>query len=67
MVEPWISVDQVAAHLGVSVDSVYRWISGRALPAHRVGRVWRFKISEVDQWVVEGGSRDASSSTGDAG
>ena len=48
MPEPWVSVDEVASHLGVAKDSVYRWIDRRGLPAHRIGRLWKFKISEVD-------------------
>lgn len=49
--ERWVSVDDVAAHLGVAKDSVYRWIDERGLPAHRVGRLFRFKLSEIDEWV----------------
>ena len=56
MPEPWVSVEQVASHLGVAKDSVYRWIEGKALPAHRVGRLWKFKLSEVDGWVQAGES-----------
>ena len=29
--EPWVSVDDVAKHLGVAKESVYRWIEGRRL------------------------------------
>ncbi len=49
--ERWVGVDDVAAHLGVAKDSVYRWIEERGLPAHRVGRLFRFKLSEIDDWV----------------
>jgi excisionase family DNA binding protein len=49
--EPWASVDDVAKHLGVAKDSVYRWIETRSLPAHKIGRLWKFKLSEVDDWV----------------
>lgn len=49
--ERWVGVDDVAAHLGVAKDSVYRWIDERGLPAHRVGRLFRFKLSEIDEWV----------------
>lgn len=52
--EPWVSVDAVAEHLGVARDSVYRWIESRQLPAHRIGRLWKFKLSEVDSWVRAG-------------
>lgn len=54
--EPWVSVEQVAQHLGVAKDTVYRWREQRALPAHRVGRLWKFKLSEVDDWVRVGGA-----------
>lgn len=49
--ERWVGVDDVAAHLKVAKDSVYRWIEQRNLPAHRVGRLFRFKLSEIDKWV----------------
>jgi len=56
MPEPWVSVDEVASHLGVAKDSVYRWIEAKGLPAHRVGRLWKFKLSEIDAWVHAGGA-----------
>lgn len=46
--KPWVSVDQIAEHLGVTRDSIYRWIDRKSLPAHRVGRLWKFQVSEVD-------------------
>jgi excisionase family DNA binding protein len=54
--EPWASVEEVAKHLGVAKDSVYRWIESRRLPALKVGRLWKFKLSEVDEWVRAGGA-----------
>jgi excisionase family DNA binding protein len=56
MNEPWVTVDEVAQHLGVARDSVYRWIEAKGLPAHRIGRLWKFRISEVDVWVLAGGA-----------
>jgi excisionase family DNA binding protein len=54
MTEPWSSVDEVAKHLGVAQDSIYRWIESRGLPAQKIGRLWKFKLSEVDAWVRAG-------------
>lgn len=54
--EPWVSVEDVAKHLGVARDSVYRWIESRGLPAHKIGRLWKFKLSQVDAWVEAGGA-----------
>ena len=54
--EPWASVEDVAKHLWVAKDSVYRWIETQGLPAHKIGRLWKFKLSEVDEWVRAGGA-----------
>jgi len=53
--ERWVDVDGVATHLAVNKDSIYRWIDSMGLPAHRLGRLFRFKLSEVDEWVRSGG------------
>lgn len=58
--EPWVSVDDIALHLGVAKDSVYRWIEKKGLPAHKMGRLWKFKVSEVDEWVRQGGAAQDS-------
>jgi excisionase family DNA binding protein len=52
--EAWVSLDDIVRHLSVSRDTVYRWIDDRDLPAHKVGRLWKFKVSEVDEWVRSG-------------
>jgi excisionase family DNA binding protein len=39
----------------VAKESIYRWIEARGLPAHRVGRLLRFRLSEIDTWVKDGG------------
>ncbi len=56
MAEPWVSVDEVASHLGVAKDSGYCWIEQKGLPAHRVGRRCKFKLSQIDKWVHVGGA-----------
>ncbi|MBN2561539.1 MAG: helix-turn-helix domain-containing protein [Phycisphaerae bacterium] len=48
-----LSVDDVAAYLGVKRDTVYKWIVRHGLPARKVGRLWKFRRSEVDQWFDE--------------
>lgn len=54
--EPWVSVEDAAKHLGVAKDSVYRWIDSKGLPAHKIGRLWKFKLSAIDKWVRAGGA-----------
>lgn len=63
--ERWVSVEDVATHLGVAKDSIYRWIDRKGLPARKIGRLWKFKLSEVDAWVQAGGTAEAPGDTTD--
>jgi excisionase family DNA binding protein len=58
--EPWVSADVISGHLGVTKDSIYAWIAKKDMPAHRVGRLWKFKVTEVDAWVRRDGADEAS-------
>jgi len=49
-----VSCRQIAEHLGAKRGSIYRWIDRTDLSAQRVGRLWKFKVSEVDEWVRAG-------------
>jgi len=59
MDDRWFSVSAIAAHLGVKEDTVYKWIKEKHLPAHRIGRLWKLKKHEVDEWVKIAGSSEA--------
>jgi excisionase family DNA binding protein len=56
----WLSVGEIGKYLGVSSDTVYRWIDKHAMPAHRMGRLWKFKKYEVDAWVKADGATGPS-------
>ncbi len=60
MDERWLTVDDICRYLNVSNETIYKWIEQRKMPAHRVGRRWMFKQSEVDDWVRSGGAADKS-------
>lgn len=54
----WLSISEICEYLGVSNDTVYKWIDTHAMPAHRMGRPWKFKKDEVDAWVKAGGATE---------
>ena len=56
--ERWLSVEEIAGHLGISKETVYRWLEKKKIPAHRVGKLWKFRASEIDAWVIKGGAID---------
>ena len=56
-VEGWVGIADVAAHFEVARDSIYRWVETKDFPAHRVGRLLRFRLSEVDESVKTTGDK----------
>jgi len=37
MSDRWLSVGEIAVHLGVSWDTIHRWIRNRQMPSHQLG------------------------------
>jgi excisionase family DNA binding protein len=35
-------------------DTIYKWIERKKMPAHKVGRLWKFLASEIDEWIKGG-------------
>ena len=52
--ERWVSMKEITAYLGINRDTVLNWIEKLGIPAVKVGRLWKFKISEVDAWMKAG-------------
>jgi excisionase family DNA binding protein len=53
----YLSVSETATYLGLSPKTVYAWAEKGAIPAYKVGRVWRFDKTDLDDFV-RGQGRD---------
>lgn len=53
-IEKWVNLKDIADHLSVSKDTVRTWIKDGKIPVYRAGKRYKFKISEVDEWVRNG-------------
>ena len=54
--DSWIGVEEAAAYLGVTKETIRNWIKKTDIPAHRIGKLWKCKRSELDEWVKSGKS-----------
>jgi len=61
----WLSVAEIAEYLGVQRDTIYKWLDRKKMPAHKVGRLWKFKRDEVDAWVRQDSVNESESATGE--
>ena len=52
----WLSLHEISEYLGVKRDTLYKWIYRREMPAHKVGKLWKFRKEEIDKWIRSGGS-----------
>lgn len=51
----WYSMAEICEYLGVSRDTAIKWININGMPAHKIGRLWKFKTDEIDEWVKSSG------------
>lgn len=57
MEDKWINTDEVAEYLGVKATTIRKWIKRNTrIPARKIGRLWKFKKDELDEWVKSGKS-----------
>lgn len=54
----WLSLAEICNYLGISRDTALKWINVKNMPAHKVGRLWKFQTSEIDEWVKSGGAAE---------
>ena len=57
-IDSYISLEEAAAYLGIKAPTLRSWIKNPKIevPAHKIGRLWKFKRSEIDEWVNSGKS-----------
>ena len=49
--DKWLTLEQIAEYLQMSTSSIYKMAQKGKIPAYKVGRQWRFKKEEIDEWI----------------
>jgi excisionase family DNA binding protein len=52
-----MNIRQASDYLGVSPDTLYKYVGEEKIPAFKLGNRWRFKKSRLDQWMEEKSSQ----------
>jgi excisionase family DNA binding protein len=62
-VEPFVDAGEAAKFLSLPTARVLRLARQGALPAHPIGnqrRIWRFRLSELGEWLASTTNRESS-------
>ena len=54
--DKWIGLEEAAEYMDVTKDTVRNWIKKTDIPTHKIGKLWKFKKSEIDEWIKSGKS-----------
>ena len=55
--DKWINIEEAGDYLGVKTVTIRDWIrKNNGIPAHKVGKQWKFKKDELDSWINSGKS-----------
>jgi excisionase family DNA binding protein len=53
--ETYLTIHEVAAAVKLSEQTIRRYVLNREIPYHKIRKVIRFKPSEVERWIENGG------------
>lgn len=56
--DKWVNVNDIADYLSVSTDTIRSWIRQEKIPCYKLGKMYKFKLSEIDNWVRSGSEED---------
>ena len=60
MEDRWVNIEELAEYLSINIDTARAWIKAGMLPAYKAGKRYKFKLSEVDEWVRIGKVKECS-------
>jgi excisionase family DNA binding protein len=61
-VETYLTIEEVARHLKLAEQTIRRYVLNREIPYHKIKKVIRFRLSEIETWVDRGGGKNPDNS-----
>ena len=47
----FIDIEELSTALGIKASTLYAWIHRRKIPYYKIGRLVKFKLEEVEEWI----------------
>jgi excisionase family DNA binding protein len=66
-VETYLSIEGLAKYLDIAEKTVRKWVLNRDIPYHKIMKVIRFRVSEIEQWVETSGKFPLANNDGEQG
>ncbi len=48
-----ININELSEYIGLSTNTIYSWVSQRRIPFVKCGRLTKFDIQRIDEWIKE--------------
>ena len=53
--ETYLTIEELAVYLKLAEQTIRRWVLNREIPFHKIRKVIRFRLSEIENWIDKGG------------
>jgi excisionase family DNA binding protein len=53
--ETYLDIEGVAKYLNIAEKTVRKWVLNREMPYHKIMKVIRFRVSEIEEWINSSG------------
>ena len=53
--EKYLTIEDLANYLKLAEQTIRRWVLNREIPYHKIKKVIRFRVSEIEKWIDDGG------------
>ena len=52
--ETYLTIEELADYLKIAEQTIRRWVLNREIPYHKIKKVIRFRVSEIEKWIDKG-------------
>ncbi len=48
-----ININELSEYIDLSISTIYSWVSQRRIPFLKVGRLTKFDLESINEWIEE--------------